>query len=259
MSGDLVARAVATAASRLGDDATGVLARIEGALGDGVRRAAEELAAVDDSSAKQRRAEVAALARSAASAGLRGVHPSWIEAALAELPARARTALAGETGDPIDVWLSRWATSSLVASPLPPVDGELRAILAREPAQILAWLTSIALDQLAFALGPAATASPSAALRDAATRIACAPRLNALGPQRAALVRCRGAALDDALALVAIASRALAPHFAAEPLARLQLTRRLPYAHGIVVERELVAGAMTPLDQVPAWAALLAP
>ena len=255
MSGDLVARVIATAASRLGDDATGVLARIEGVLGDGARKAADDLASLDDSSAQRRRVEVAALARRTA---LREVHPTWIEAALTELPARARTALAGDASDPIDVWLSRWAAASLVGSPSAAVD-PLAAILAREPAQLRAWLTSIALDQLAFALGPAANASPSAALRDAAARITRAPRVNALGPQRAALVRCRGAALDDTSALLAIAGRALAPHFAAEPFARLQLTRRLPYADGIVVERELVAAATTPRDQVPAWAALLAP
>ncbi len=258
MTADLVARAIAAAASRLGDDATGVLARLAGVYGDRVRVAAADLAALEENARKQRRAEVFAQVRSPASRVLRGVHPTWIEAALDELPARARTALAGGSSEPIDVWLARWAGASLIASAAGSIDAELDSILAREPAQILAWLASIALDQLAFALGAAATSSPFAALRDAAIRITRAPRMDALGSHRAALIRCRGASLDDASSLLAIAGRALAPHFATKPFARLQLTRRLPYADGIVIERELVAGAATPLDQVPAWGALLA-
>lgn len=255
---DLVAHAIAVATSRLGDDATDVLSRLAGAYGDRVRAAANDLAQLDESARKQRRAEVSALARSPATTALRGVHPTWIEAALEELPVRARTALAGGSNDPIDVWLARWAGASLVASSPHSIDRALDSILARDPQQILAWLTSIALDQLAFALGAAAASSLSAQLRDAATRITRAPRVNALGPHRAALVRCRGAALDDATTLLAIAGRALAPHFATEPFTRLHLTRRLSYADGIVIERELVAGAATSLDRVPAWAALIA-
>jgi hypothetical protein len=152
----------------------------------------------------------------------------------------------------------RWTGAALAASPSDFGRGDLGSIIAREPAQILAWLTSIALDQLAFALGPAAAASPSAPLRDAVTRVAQPPRVHALGPHRAALLRCRGATLDDASALLAIASRALAPHLATDPLTRLQITRRLPHPDGIIVERELVAGAATGLDQVPSWTALIA-
>ena len=271
MSGDLVADVIAAAADRLGPDATAVLERLAGSLGDAARASARELARLDESARKQHRAQAAAIVRSPTLAAVRGVHPTWIEASLADLPARTRTALVGESAEPTDVWLARWATAML--PPMPPPssrptlsrDADLAQILARDPAQIAAWLTSIALDQFAFALGPAAaaagTASPHAAraLGDAAARITHAPRLDALGPQRAALERCRGAALDDDAALLGIAGRALAPHLADHPIARLRLTRRLPYAQGIVVERELVAHAATALDRAPTWAALVAP
>jgi len=248
VSENLVASALASCAARLGDDATAVLSRLAGPLGDDVRAAARALAALDAATAKHRRAEVAALARSPALAAIRRIDHSWLEAALVELPERARTAVDSPPTNPTDVWLARWALSSIP----PQVD-------QRPPDVLLAWLRSIALDQLALALGPqAATASAPPALRAAVARITRPPRLDALGPARAALVRCRDATLDDESSLLAIAGRALAPHLASQPLAILALTRRLPYPQGSLLERELVAHAATPLDQVPTWDALVA-
>jgi hypothetical protein len=43
---------------------------------------------------------------------MRSIHATWIEAALADLPPRARTALSAPSNDPIDVWLARWATAA---------------------------------------------------------------------------------------------------------------------------------------------------
>jgi len=240
----VIADALAACADRLGADATAVLARLAGPIGDAARVAARELAALDEPARKRRRAELAAQLRSPVPVQLRGVHASWVEIVLAELPGRARTAIAGESITPIDVWLGRWATSSF---PFPGND-----LVVREP---LAWLSSIAHDQLAFALQDAAPPL----LADARARIARTPRRDALGPHRLALVRCRGAVLDDPASLVAIAGRALAPHVAANTLACLALTRRLPYVLGLVLERELAANAATPLDDAPTWDALVAP
>jgi len=237
---ELVGAALAVAASRLGADASTVLARLAGSIGDAARASAAELAALED--AKRRRAEITALVRSPSLGSARGVHPTWIEAALAELPERARSALAGQATDATDVWLARWALASL--PPMP----------ATEPFDI-ARLENIAHDQLAFALGQAATSVP--ALTSAVARIAKAPRAGNLGPHRLALDRCRGASLDDPSALLRIAARALAPHLATEPLRRLQLTRRLPYEQGRLVQSELDAHASVPLTSVPTWAALV--
>ena len=237
MAGDPVAAALALCAERLGSEhAAAVLARLGGPMGDMVRSVR-----VGDT---QWRAETIAAARAAAPAWLRFVHPSWIEAALAELPARARTALASGASDPIDLWLARFACASL-----PP--------LAPAARDVAGWLRSIALDQVAFAVGPEAAAAQPA-LAPAAARIARPPRHGALGSQRAAIVRCRGVRLDDESALHLVAARALAPHLADAPLARWQLTRRLPRVQGLAVDRELVAAATTPLDQVPSWTALAA-
>ena len=256
MGGDLLAVTLATATARLGDEATAVLLRLGGALGGSVRNAALQLANLDEPTRKLQRAQAAALARTPSLGAVRGVHPTWIEAALAELPARARTAIGGESHEPIDIWLARWALAAL--PPMPPTGpAELVAMLAREPAQIAGWLASIALDQLAFALGAVPDSAP-APLRAAAARIVRAPRHGALGSQRATARRCRGFLLDDASSLLALASRALAPHLALQPLSALQLTRRLPYDQGNIVEAELIAGAETALADVPAWAALFA-
>jgi hypothetical protein len=236
MTADPVAAVLALCAERLGTEyAAGVLARIGGSLGE----AAREIRPGD----QRARAETIAAARAVVPPWLRLVHPTWIEAALVELPARARTALATGATDPLDVWLVRTSCAAL-----PP--------LATGERDVASWLHELALDQVAFALGSAAASQP--ALASAATRIARPPRHGALGSQRATLVRCRGVRLDDESALQRLAARALAPHLADAPLARWQLTRRLPRAQGLLVESELAVAASTPLDLVPTWAALVA-
>lgn len=238
----MIGEALALAAERLGGHAQSVLARLAGPIGHAAREAAAELARLDTGTRKRRRAEIAAGARAAVPAGLRAVHASWIEAALAELPARARTVLAEGATDPVDVWLARWATSSF-----PSEAGDD----ARDP---LAWLVGIGADQFAFALGEQARAVPS--LHAAVARIERPPRVGQLGPKRAAIARCHDVSLDDDLAFVRVACRALAPHLAVSREGRLQLIRRLPRAVGIVVERELWSHAATSFDQCPTWAAL---
>src|SRR3954467_10082122 len=96
---DVLAAALAVASG----DAE-VLARLGGALGEAARAAHAERTETREARAA-RRAQ-AMLARAAVPVGLRGAHPSWIEAALSELPARARTAVAAGGGDAGDVWLA---------------------------------------------------------------------------------------------------------------------------------------------------------
>jgi hypothetical protein len=139
----LIGEALAVAARRLGGDRDGVLARLGGALGVEARAAVVRASTFDAGKQKLRRAEVAVLARAPLPPGLRGVHPTWIEAALAELPPRARTALANGGGDATDVWLARWATATFVAMPElrrgPPAHaGELVALSHEELAAYIA-------------------------------------------------------------------------------------------------------------------------
>lgn len=240
----MIGEVLAVAAERLGEYAAGVLSRLGGTLGHASRTAHDELARLDVDARRRWRAEVAASARAPLPAGLRRVDASWLEAELAILPDRARTAVATASADPVDVWLARWATATL-----PPLDGRDR----RDAATLLAWLAGIGADQMAFALGDAATTIP--ALAAAAVRIGTPPRVGQLGLERAAIERCRDISLDDELALVRIACRALAPHLAADPLASLELTRRLPRSIGLVIERELAIHARAALDQCPTLAA----
>jgi hypothetical protein len=255
----LVGEALALCAERLGTDATGVLARLAGSVGDAARTGARELASLPPHARRHRRAEILAAARSPTPQGLRGIHSTWIEAALEPLPVRARTAIASAGGDPsnpIDVWLARLATATL--PPLPATaDTPFEQLLALDAAALVTQLASIGADQLAFALGAPAATHP--ALAPAAARIAAPPRLGNLGSQRAAIGRARDVSLDRLPdALVIVAARALAPHLSPDPLARLQLTRRLPRPLGLLVEHELHAHASSPLQQAPAWPALLA-
>jgi hypothetical protein len=201
-----------------------VLARLRGFAAPGTRPRAEVIAAV----------------RAPIPASVRQAHATWIEHALAELPARARTVLASGVRDDVDVWLARWVTAVV-----PPTI---------EPRDAIAWLTTIGADQMAFALGAAAKKLP--ALADAFARIAKPPRLGELGPKRAAIARCRDVSLDDDLAFVRVASRALVPHLAANQLAKLQLILTLPRPIGIVVARELALHAATSFDQCPTRAAI---
>lgn len=235
----MIADALAAAASRLGDSATSVLARLGGPLGESARASFAALTALDQPARRRRRAEHAALARAASSPSLRMIHPTWIEAALASLPPRARHALAGGTiADPVDLWFARFATASLPPMPVTPHTDRER-LVAREPAALVAWLDAIAADQIAHALG-----RPT--------------RLQDLGSRRHAITRCHGLSLDDARALHVIASRALAPHLSRDPLTRLQLTRRMPYPVGCLVDETALSTESTTLEHAPPWSTLLA-
>jgi len=250
-----VGQTLAVCAARLGADATGVLARLAGVVGDEAREAAATLARQGDRESMQRRALTAAEARVPSTQTLRHVHPSWIEAVLEDLPERARFAIGGSSALPLDVWLARRVIASI--PPMPTVaQRPLERVLVRSSTEVHAWLSSVGSDQLAFALGSHAATHPL--LLAASVRIGRAPRVGQLGPQRAAIARCRGISLGEGeRALLVVASRALAPHLANDPIGRLQLPRRLPRALGVLVENELITHASTPIDHAPTWAALL--
>lgn len=248
---DVVAGALAAACRD-----TDVLARLGGALGVAARAAS----ALQPE--RETRIRWGATARAAVPAGLRGVHRSWIEAGLAELPERARAAVAASGGADVDVWLARWATATI--PPMPAVTAtrvtSVDSVTQVAAAVLEAWLADAGADQLALALTAAgATAVAAAArivgdrLRAAAARIAVPPRAGALGPTRAAIDRCR-VTLDDR-AVVRIGARAVAPHL--DRLARLRVVHRLPRPLGLLVADELTAAAA--LADVPRWEALTSP
>jgi len=250
---DVVAGALA-AACRDPD----VLARLAGPLGDAAR------AAIVAASDRATRVRWAAAARAPVPAGLRGVHPSWIEAGLAGLPERARAAVASGGGDAVDTWLARWATAAI--PPMPAITAARVTSVdsaTRVDARTLdAWLGDTGADQLALALGAVGGGAVAAAARivgdrliAAAARITLAPRAGALGPVRAAIARCR-VTLDDR-ALVRIGARAIAPYV--DPHARRQIVHRLPRPLGLIVGDELAAAAHVPTSDVPRWDALAAP
>jgi len=166
-------------------------------------------------------------------AGMRAVHPSWIEAALAELPPRARDVLASGPRDDVDVWLARWACAEL--PPLPPLVDHARP---RSLADVVAmtrlaeWLTAVGRMQLAYATS---LATPGA------------PRRDELGPAREVIARCRGT--SD---LRVIGVRAIAPYVRdAGVLTARQLAVRLPRELG--VEAELATHGMA---AAPSWVPL---
>lgn len=234
-----------------------VLARLAGALGDAAR------AACAGRPDRATRAGWAAAARAPVPAGLRGVHPSWIEAGLAGLPERARVAVAGGGGDEALTWLARWATASI--PPMPAVTAErvtsVDSATRVDAATLERWIEDAGADQLAFALAVAGGGAVAAAARvigdrliEAAARIAVTPRAGALGPTRAAIARCR-VALDDR-AFARIGARAIAPHV--DPLARLQIVHRLARPLGLVVRDELEAAAGGAAADAPRWEALAA-
>lgn len=236
-----------------------VLTRLAGPLGDAARAIAASSTPLD----RAIRVWWAAVARTPVPAGLRGVHPSWIEAGLAGLPERARWSVAAGGGDPADTWLARWATATIPPMPaitatrVTSVDGATRV-----PAATLeAWLEDTGADQLALALGAAGGGAVAAAARivgdrllAAAARIVLAPRAGALGPPRAAIDRCRVTLVERALAR--IGARAVAPHV--DSLARLRIVHRLPRPLGLVVADELAAAAHLAVADAPRWAALAA-
>lgn len=235
-----------------------VLARVAGPLGVAARTAAQADRRSEVDRAFVRAAQVA---RTAVPAGLRGVHPSWVEAGLEGLPARARAAVAAGGGNAIDVWLARWATAAI--APMPAATAgrvtSIDSVSRVDAATLVVWLEDAGADQLALALGAAGDGALAAAatlvgdrLTAAAARIALAPRAGALGPARAAIERCR-VELDDR-ALVRIGARAVAPHL--DALARLRVAQRLPRALGMVVAADLATAAQVGRD-APRWEALV--
>jgi hypothetical protein len=279
----VIAEALAVAAHRLGADRDAVLARIGGAVGDDARAKAALLAG----DSRRKRAEWAARARVPMPAGLRGIHATWIEAALAELPERARAVLAGGEGDHadgavktfdsaprpvpgdepsrirgVDVWLARRATAGFVplepTRPGPPRTPRDIATLA--PDDALRWLADVGLDQLAHALtGPwiaTAAASLGPAFAIAQARIVTPPRAGALGPQRAALERCRDQVSFDSDARVIIGARTIAPFVPA--LARRALALRIARPLGERVFAALEQLARADPARGPSWPALVA-
>jgi hypothetical protein len=261
-----------------------VLARLGGETGEASRAALDQLARERPEARRALRAQWAAASRAPVPPGLRGVHPSWIEAALAELPPRARADLArggagadaaaaswgGARGvyDPIAVWLVRWACAGL--PPLPPADAvgppsSIEEAVRLRADALAAWLAEVGADQLALALGAAGSTAGAEAvaaaarivgerLPRAASRVAAAPRAGALGPARAAIARCR-VPLDDR-ALLVIGARAIAPHTG--PLSRRQLAARLPRPLGLSIADALEAFARAPVEHAPSWRALSA-
>ncbi len=219
-----------------------VLARIGGVLGDAARSGLAHDQA--------RRAQAIAAARAPVPPGLRGIDGSWIEAALAELPERARAALAEGPISEADVWLVRRACAHLV--PLPATEPSLARprvpgdVVRMSTSALRAWLVEIGRDQLAFALGEHA-AEIGAVLAPAIARIERAPRIGELGPRRAAIERAQGEPL-------LIGVRAVAPHLEAV-LARA-LVLRFPHVEGTAIARELAVHAAA---RSATWPALIAP
>jgi hypothetical protein len=256
----MIGHAIAVAArklSSLGGDRDGVLARIAGPLGAEARAAVAELDKLDGGKQKLARAEWAAQVRAPVPAGFRSIHPTWIEAALAPLPPRARAAVASGGGaDPVDVWLARWATASFVT--MPPT-GRLRVKVPDDVAgldadSVLVWLARIGADQLAYALGPSAIGVMGSDLREALERIRQPPRAGQLGPIRAAIERCEAQRTDQQIRVVEIGANAAAPHLS--PIVRRQVVARLPRVVGLGVARAFAAGAVMGLDRSPSWMAL---
>lgn len=257
----MIGHALAVAAAGLGPS---VLARLAGPVGDEARAAAAELAALDEPARKLQRARWSAIARAPTPVGLRGVHPTWIEAAVAPLPARARDAVARGGGTAVDVWLARWATAEfpamLPAAPWSAAPRSVDELLATgSTEQVFQWMFDIGADQLAYAtsfagddaLARVVQRRPRA--REAASRIERAPRVGQLGPARAAISRC-GGELDE-LGELRIGARAIAPYVAARSLGCRKLALRLARPLGLVVDAELRAHARDPIDSAPSWIA----
>jgi len=212
---------------------------------------------------RETRMRWAQVASAAVPAGLRGAHPSWIEAALEGMPARARAAVAAGGGDEVDVWLARWATATI--PPMPAVTARrvtsVDSATSVDSLTLERWLADAGADQLAFAMavaGPSAVAAAARIVGErltlAAARIVEPPRAGALGPTRAAIERCR--VVLDGQALVRIGARAIARYM--DPLARMQIAHRLPRPLGLVALHEMTAAARTVDAEAPRWEALAA-
>lgn len=216
-------------------DDQGMLGRIGGSLGEAARAGGDR--------------GVLAGARSAVPSGLRGVDPSWIEAALAALPPRARIVLAEGPRDEADVWLARRACAGI--PPLPAIDPALARparpidVLRMAPRAVRDWLIEVGRDHLAFAVGEHARALPE--LAAAVARISRAPRAGELGARRDAIARGTGAPFT-------VGVRALAPHL--EPLLARALVLRFPHPDALGIASELTAHRD---GRSGAWSALIAP
>jgi len=250
----MVGEAIACAARRLGAHADAVLARIGGRLGVEARAAAAILAKLAPGDERMQRAQWLATARHPVPPGLRSIHATWIEAALAEQPARARTAVA-DGGDMTDVWLARRALAGFAAMPPPSTIARTPIELpALAPDALRAWLERAGADHLARAAeiaGGDALALARTSLGEALDRIARAPRLGQLGSKRAILQRCAGIANDE-LRLARLGARVAAPHL--DDVARRQVIQRLPRALALVIRADLdgFAGDPHPVS----WSAL---
>lgn len=261
----MIAEALAAAAS--GSELAGALARLGGPLGDDVRAQVATLAALSPAARKAQRATWAAAARAPTPPGARGVHPSWIEAALRELPKRARADLAAGGGNRVAVWLVRTACAALPA--LPPVRlvervERLDDVLALPSAALSSWLENVGAEQFAVL----AIASKSvelvqrrpgdvgARLRAAVARVWPFFRKDLLGyPLSEVAKRCSGTPLED-LGLARIGARTIAPYVAARFQAAEQLAYRLPQPMGVAVLAELRAFAGSAVERVPSWRVL---
>jgi hypothetical protein len=121
---------------------------------------------------------------------------------------------------------------------------------------LLDWLADVGADQLAFAAGanaPKLVQRFGDRVLAAAKRITQSPRMNRLGPRRAAIVRALDKSPDT---LVQIGARAIAPH--TDAIVRRQLALRLPRTPGLALLFELRDHCREPLDATPTWAALAA-
>jgi hypothetical protein len=241
-----------------------VLARLGGSIGDAARDAAAELAGLPVDQRRMWRAKMMAAFRAPIPPGIRGVHPSWIEAGLVGLPPRAREALSNGAPTDVDVWLARWACAEI--PPMPAVDVNLGPPRSIEEAIRLSgetlerWLMEVGADQLAHALAsqPQAIAQIARVVGDrihvAVARIQRDPRIGALGPVRAAIARAR---VEGGDVLITIGARAIAPRV--DEVARRRIAVRLPRPLGLAIAGELAMQATTRIDHVPTWAALSAP
>ncbi len=233
---------IAAVVGKLGADAAGVLARIGGDLGDEARAAFAALTKLDAGAQKAQRARWMAIARIAVPEGFRMIHPTWIEAALAELPATARDAVANLGTSPRDVWLARSAMAGFVAMPQARANVNVPSDLpALAPEALRAWLERAGADQLARAAQLAGGEMLELAERDpvlqaALARISVPPRVHQLGRDRAVVERCTHVPHDETR-LLRIGARAVGGHLS--PLVRQQLIQRLPRALGLAVRDEL--------------------
>lgn len=252
----MVGEALACAARRLGADSDAVLARIGGRLGVEARAATTMLAKLTPNDARAQRAQWLATARLPVPPGFRSIHPTWIEAALADQPARTRDAVANGGGaEPIDIWLARRALADFVAMPPPATVARNAAELpGLAPDALRAWLERAGADQLARAAeiaGGDTLALARSSLEEALDRIARAPRLGQLGSSRAILQRCAGIANDE-LRLARLGARVLAPHL--DDVVRRQIIQRLPRAVGVAIRVDLDGFAVAP--HLVSWFAL---